>query len=107
MHILIARFTYEGLSEAELLATATELAPNFAGIPGCSEKTWIIDPANRTAGGIYKFADRASIDNYLASELWAGVKSTPQFTNLTTEIHGVMEAATRITHGMPAAATAA
>jgi len=107
VHILIARFNYEGLTEAELLATATELAPNFSNIPGCFEKTWLIDPAARTAGGVYKFQDRAAVNNYLASELWGAVKSTPQFTNLTTETHGVMEAATRITHGMPAAATVA
>jgi len=106
MHVLIARFNYTGLSEQELLATAKELAPNFANIPGCFEKTWLIDPAARTAGGVYKFRDRATVDAYLASPLWEGVKSTPQFTNLATEIHGVMEDATEITHGMPAAAAA-
>jgi hypothetical protein len=89
-----------------LLATATELAPNFAAIPGCFEKTWLIDPKARTAGGVYKFRDRASLDAYLASELWKGVQSTPQFTNLQTEVHGVMEAATAITHGLPASVAA-
>ena len=103
MHVLIARFTYEGMTEQEFLATAKDLAPNFASIPGCFEKTWLIDAAKRTAGGVYKFRDRAAIDTYLASELWAGVKSTPQFTNLATEIHGVMEDATAITNGLPAA----
>jgi len=106
MHILIARFNYDGMSEAELLAAATDLAPSFSGIPGCFEKTWLIDGAARTAGGVYKFTDREAVESYLASELWEGVKSTPQFTNLKTEIHGVMEAATTITHGMPAAAAA-
>lgn len=104
MHVLIAHFNYRDLTEAELLATATELAPNFAGIPGCFEKTWLIDAGARTAGGVYKFRDRASIDAYLASELWEGVKSTPQFVNLQTEVHGVMEQASAITHGLPAAA---
>ena len=106
MHVLIARFNYEGMSEAELLATATELAPNFANIPGCFEKTWLINAERRTAGGVYKFASKASIDDYLASPLWKGVESTPQFTNLATEVHGVMEGATTITHGMPVAAAA-
>jgi len=103
MNILIARFDYRGLTEAELLATAAELAPNFATIPGCTEKTWLIDPVARTAGGVYKFATRAAVEAYLASELWKGVQSTPQFENLRTEVHGVMEEATHITHGMPAA----
>lgn len=106
MNILIAHFGYRDMSEAELLATATELAPNFAAIPGCIEKTWLIDPQAQTAGGVYKFRDRASIDAYLASELWKGVLSTAQFVNVITQVHGVMEEATRITHGLPAAVAA-
>lgn len=104
MNVLIARFEYQDMTEAELLATATQLAPNFADIPGCFEKTWLVDPEASTAGGVYKFRDAASLHAYLASELWNGVKSTPQFVNLRTEVHGVMEEATRITHGMPVAA---
>lgn len=104
MHVLIVHFSYREMTEAQLLATATELAPNLANIPGCFEKTWLIDADALTAGGVYKFRDRAAIDAYLASELWQGVKSTPQFTNLTTHVHAVMEAATEITHGMPARA---
>ena len=103
MHVLIAHFNYEGMTEQEFLVTAKDLAPNFASIPGCFEKTWLIDAGKQTAGGVYKFRDRQSIDAYLASELWAGVKSTPEFTNLVTEIHGVMEDATTITNGLPAA----
>jgi hypothetical protein len=102
MHVLIARFNYD-LSEAELLAVATEIAPAFSAIPGCFEKTWLIDPAASVAGGVYKFRDAASLQDYLASELWAGVKSNPHFTNLTTSVFGVMEAASEVTHGLPAA----
>ncbi|MGE0601151.1 MAG: YdhR family protein [Dehalococcoidia bacterium] len=103
MNILIANFNYEGMSEAEAIASSTELAPHFANIPGCLEKTWLIDPEVRSAGGVYKFTDRASLDAYLASDLWNAVKSNPHFANLTTRVYGVMEEATRITHGLPAA----
>ncbi len=105
MNVLIAHFEYRDLTEAELLATATQLAPNFANIPGCIEKTWLIDPVARTAGGVYKFETRESVEAYLGSDLWSGVKSTPQFVNITTQIHGVMEEATRVTHAMPAVST--
>ena len=101
MHILIAEFSYS-LTEAQLLATAEQLAPNFSAIPGCYEKTWLIDAATSTAGGVYKFRDEASLRAYLAAPLWKGVESTPQFTNLTTRVFGVMDAATRVTHGTPA-----
>ena len=105
MNVLIANFNYQGMSEAELSATCDQLAPNFANIPGCFEKTWIIDAAANGCGGIYKFRDRASLEGYLASELWKGVESTPQFVNLTTRVYDVMEGPTAITHGMPQAAS--
>jgi hypothetical protein len=105
VHILIARFNYT-LTEAELRATADQLAPNFADIPGCFEKTWILDAASSTAGGVYKFRDEASLRAYLASPLWKGVESTPQFTNLTTQAFSTIPRATEITHGMPGAAVA-
>ena len=105
MHILFAQFTYS-LPEAEMRATADQLAPNFADIPGCFEKTWLIDPATSTAGGVYKFRDADSIRAYLASPLWKGVESTPQFTNLTTRVFDTIEGATRTTHATPPAALA-
>ncbi len=105
MHVLIAQFNY-ALSEAEMRATATELAPNFANIPGCFEKTWLLDAATSTAGGVYKFRDEASAHAYLASALWKGVESTPQFSNLTTRVFGTLEKATEITHGLPELAVA-
>lgn len=105
MHILIAQFTYS-LSEAELRATADQLAPNFADIPGCFEKTWLIDPATSVAGGVYKFRDADSVRAYLASPLWKSVASTPQFTNLTTRVFDTIDGATRTTRGTPAAVLA-
>ena len=106
MHVLIARFTYEGMTPAEFEASAVQLAPNFAAVPGCIEKTWIIDPEARRAGGVYKFRDRNALDAYLASDLWAAVLSTPQFTNLTTEVFGTVAEATRITRGLAEAVPA-
>ena len=100
MHILIAQFTY-GMTEPELRATADELAPAFAAIPGCLEKTWLIDGDASRGGGVYKFRDRPSLDSYLASDLWAAVKSNPHFSGLTTLIYGVMEGPSQVTHAIP------
>ena len=103
MHILIAQFNYS-LNESEMRSTADQLASNFVDIPGCFEKTWLIDPASSTAGGVYKFHDAASVSAYLASPLWKGVEATPQFSNLTTRVFDTIEQATRVTGGVPAAA---
>ncbi len=105
MHVLIAEFNHT-FSDAEFESVAEQIAPDFANIPGCLEKTWLHDPSTRTAGGIYKFADEASLHAYLASPLWAGVESTPQFGKITTRVYGTMEHATRVTRGLPGVAVA-
>jgi hypothetical protein len=100
VHILIARFHYD-VTEDEIRGTADELAPHFASIPGCIEKTWLIDPAAQLAGGVYKFRDRGSLETYLASDLWAAVKSNPHFSELSTLVFGVMEGPSQVTHAIP------
>jgi hypothetical protein len=106
MQVLIVEFGIVGLTGEELEAGAIDLAPAFADIPGCFEKTWLTDPVSNTYGGVYKFRDRAALDAYLASELYDGVKSNPAFTNVRARAFGVMERPTAITHGLPRAAAA-
>jgi hypothetical protein len=106
MNVLAVTFTYSGMSEQELRAASNELAPNFANIPGCFEKTWLLDAAASRCGGIYKFRDRAALETYLASDLWKGVESTPQFSAFDVRMFDVIEAPTAVTHGLPAAAAA-
>lgn len=105
MNVMVVSFKYEGMSEAELRAASQELAPSFAHIPGCYEKTWLLGTGNRNiAGGVYKFRDPASLDAYLTSDLWDGVKSTPQFSDFDVRVFDVIEGPTAITGGMPATA---
>ena len=106
MNVLAVTFTYSDLSEQELRANCDQLAPSFAAIPGCFEKTWLLDAAASRCGGIYKFRDRAALDAYLASDLWKAVGSTPQFSNFDVRTFDVIEAPTSVTRGLPAAAAA-
>ena len=103
MNVLAVTFKYHGMDEAQLRATCDELAPNFAHIPGCFEKTWLVGQ-DSICGGIYKFRDRSSIDAYVASDLWNGVKSTPQFSDFDVRVFDVMDGPTAVTGGLPAAA---
>lgn len=105
MHVMIARFNYD-LAEAEFQGSVKELAPAFANIPGCFEKTWLHDAAAHSSGGIYKFRDERSVREYVASDLWAAVKSNPHFSNLEVTVIGTLEEATAVTHGMPREAAA-
>lgn len=103
MRVMVAEFNYT-FSDSDLRAAAQALAGNFAEIPGCFEKTWLLDAGAKVCGGVYKFRDQAAVDAYLASELWKGVESTPQFQNFRVRVFEAMEGPTEITHGLPAAA---
>ena len=105
MNVMVVTFKYEGMSEGELRATSDELAPNFAHIPGCYEKTWLLGTDNpNICGGVYKFRDRASLEASVASDLWRGVKSIPQFSDFDVRVFDVMDGPTAVTGGMPATA---
>ncbi len=107
MQILIVNFQLAGMTHDELEAVATEHGPVFGGqVPGLYEKVFLSDPATGTYGGVYKFVDRAALDAYLGGEIWAGVKASPHFVNLSALTFGVIEAPTRAAHGYPAVAVA-
>lgn len=101
MNVLIVEFGLTGMTAEELIAASPSLAPDFANIPGCLEKTWLADESSDSYGGVYKFRDRESLDAYVASELFEGVRSNPAFTNVKARVFDVMERATEITHGLP------
>jgi hypothetical protein len=101
MNVLIVEFGLTGMTAEELISASPDIAPDFANIPGCLEKTWLADGLGGSFGGVYKFQDRESLDAYVASELFEGVRSHPAFTNVTARAFDVMERATEITHGLP------
>ena len=108
MQILIVNFQLNGMSHEEIEKQAAEYGPVFgSGIPGLHEKVFLSDPATGTYGGVYKFEDRASLEAYLAGEIWTGVKADPGLANLTATTFGVFEEPTRAAHGYPAAAAVA
>ena len=57
-------FPFPGPFGAEMSAALGELAHSIAGEPGLLWKIWTENAAERLAGGIYLFADRASAEAY-------------------------------------------
>ncbi|MSQ20899.1 MAG: hypothetical protein EXR39_15425 [Betaproteobacteria bacterium] len=53
----VARDVYE--------RTVAPMASDFAAVPGCRWKIWLMNEAESEAGGIYLFDDAASLDAYL------------------------------------------
>jgi hypothetical protein len=104
MQILIVNFSLDGLSEEDFAAKSDEIAPAFAAVPGLVSKVWLADRAEGVFGGVYTFESATAVDDYLASDLWAGVGATPGLVNISVRRFGVLEGPTRVTRGLVQAA---
>jgi hypothetical protein len=99
VQILIVNFSLDGLSEEDFASSCDELAPAFAAVPGLASKVWLADRAEGIFGGVYAFESEQALDDYLQSDLFAGVGSTPGFVNISVRRFGVLDAPTRVTRG--------
>jgi hypothetical protein len=99
VQILIVNFNLDGLSEEEFARACDEVAPAFAAVPGLASKVWLADRAEGTFGGVYTFESEKALDDYLQSDLFAGIGSTPGLVNVSVRRFGVLEGPTRVTRG--------
>jgi hypothetical protein len=89
--ILITKFNYN-LSHAELRSLAQSIAEDFAKVPGCEWKIWLIDEEKKEGGAVYLFNNIEALETFKASPLVQSVLSHPALSNFelrTTDI--VME----------------
>jgi hypothetical protein len=100
VQILIVNFNLDGLSEEDFAGSCDELAPAFAAVPGLVSKVWLSDRAEGVFGGVYMFESEKAVDDYLGSDLWAGVGATPGLVNISVRRFGVLDAPTRVTRGL-------
>ena len=103
--ILQVNFKFN-VPRAQFEDDASSLAQAFAEIPGCVWKIWPMNEDESEAGGIYLFADEASLENYKASPLFAAVLSHPALSDYSVKQFGVLEEISRVTRA-PISATAA
>jgi hypothetical protein len=99
VQILIVNFNLDGLSEEEFASSCDELAPTFAAVPGLASKVWLADRAEGIFGGVYTFESEKAVDDYLQSDLFAGVGATPGLVNISVRRFGVLDGPTRVTRG--------
>jgi hypothetical protein len=100
MQILIVNFNLDGLSEEQFASSCDELAPAFAAVPGLVSKVWLADRAEGVYGGVYTFDSDKALDDYLQSDLWAGVGAMPGLVNISVRRFGVLDGPTRVTRGL-------
>jgi hypothetical protein len=103
--ILQVNFKFN-VTRAQFENAASSVAQAFADVPGCVWKVFLMNEAESEAGGIYLFADEASVENYKSSPLFASVLSNPAFSDYSVKQFEVMEEVSRITRA-PLTATAA
>jgi quinol monooxygenase YgiN len=107
MHIQIVNFKLNNIKQADYEKLCRDLAPQFAAMPGLISKVWLADPATNTYGGVYTWKDRAAYEAYTRSDLFKGVGSNPNLTNVTSRSFDVLEDPTRQTRGFPTKTAAA
>jgi hypothetical protein len=100
VQILIINFNLDGMSEDEFASACDGLAPAFAAVPGLVSKVWLADRAEGIFGGVYAFESEQAVDEYLRSDLFAGIGATPGLVNISVRRFGVLEGPTRVTRGL-------
>lgn len=94
--MLITQFNYN-LSHIEFRSQLAALAAEFAKVPGCQWKIWLIDEDKKEGGAVYLFRDQQALDQFKASELVASVLSHPDLSNFNFRETDVVKEPSEIT----------
>jgi hypothetical protein len=84
----------------------SSLAEQFAEVPGCVWKVWLMNEKDSEAGGIYLFADEGAVAAFKGSPLGAAVVAHPALSDFNIKQFEVLTEVSRITRA-PLGATAA
>jgi hypothetical protein len=87
------------VSSADYGQAVSALADQYAAVPGLRWKIWIINEAEKEAGGIYLLEDEASLKALLEGPLTAGVTSHPALSDFSVKTFDVMDDTTAVTRG--------
>lgn len=96
-HIQIVTFELAGLDPDAYRAHCETVAPAFAEIPGLRAKAWLADPATNTYGGLYAWASRNAMEDYLSGPIFGALLANPGMAGVTTRDFAVLERPTQIT----------
>jgi hypothetical protein len=88
-------------------STCSSLAEQFAEVPGCIWKVWLMNESATEAGGIYLFVDEAAVETFKGSPLAAGVLSHPALSDFNIKQFEVLSEVSRITRAPLGAIAAA
>jgi len=96
MVTLHVEFQLDGITPEELASYAEQVAPAVAAFPGLLEKVFFGNTETNTYGGAYVWADRESLDAYLASDLFAASQANEALVNFSARTFDVLEEPTKV-----------
>jgi hypothetical protein len=74
-------------------------AQPIANVKGLLWKVWLMNEAEKSAGGIYLFKDDASVEAFLKGEIIAATKKNPALSDFEVKVFDVLPEPTKITRG--------
>jgi len=95
------------VSREQYESTCASLAEQFAAVPGCVWKVWLMNETDSEAGGIYLFADEAAVESFKGSPLVAAMLVHPALSDFNIKRFEVLTDVSRITRAPLGAAAAA
>jgi hypothetical protein len=87
------------MSPSEFVETVRPLAEPIAAVTGLQWKLWLMDEANRRAGGVYLFDSSDAVQAYLNGPIVAGLGEHPKITDIAVKVHSVDDELSAITRG--------
>jgi hypothetical protein len=96
--VLQVNFTFM-TSRADLETAWLEIAPLLADVPGLRWKVWLMNEAERQAGGLYLFESETAVHSYLDGPIVAALKANPSICNISVKLFDVLESHSAITRG--------
>jgi hypothetical protein len=94
MHAVLITFT-SSASLDDLKGPFTDYANALRGMSGLVAKTWIREGS--TVGGFHIFTNRQAAESYLDSEMAAGLRSNPAFSDFEIRHFDVLDELSAIT----------
>ena len=97
-HIVQINYRRPEMPKPEWEARYTDdRAKSFLEVPGLLWKIWLDGDAERLAGGIYLFADKASAEAYAIGPIAARIKANPDFSDVSIRVFAVRRRMSEIT----------
>jgi hypothetical protein len=104
--ILITKFNYN-LPHNEFRDLLNSVAGEFAKVPDCQWKIWLIDEERKEGGAVYLFNSEKALEDFKASPLVQGVLAHPALSNFDFRETDIVNEASAITNAPISAVAAA